>query len=125
EIQLRSTPGVGSTFTLYLPIKYPGPVVTQRTATAMAANPAAQVLPSTPVVVEQIPDDRENIEPGDTTLLVVEDDPHYARVMMDLARDNGFKVLLAMNGSTALEMAKQYVPIAVSLDVFLPDMMGW
>jgi CheY-like chemotaxis protein len=76
-------------------------------------------------VVEQIPDDREHIQPGDATLLVVEDDPHYARVLMDLARDHGFKVLLAMNGATALEVAKQYVPAAVSLDVFLPDMLGW
>ena len=63
--------------------------------------------------------------PGDTILLIVEDDPHYARVVMDLARDQGFKVLLAMRGADALDLAKQFQPTAVSLDVFLPDMLGW
>jgi len=75
--------------------------------------------------VEAIPDDRLEIEPGDHTLLIVEDDPHYARVMVDLARDKGFKVLVAMRGADALELARQYQPTAVSLDVFLPDMLGW
>ena len=75
--------------------------------------------------VEAIPDDRLEIEPGDNTLLIVEDDPHYARVMVDLARDKGFKVLVAMRGGDALDLARQYQPTAVSLDVFLPDMLGW
>ncbi len=109
EIQLRSTPGVGSTFTLYLPIKYAGAGVAQRQI-GSATVATAQILPVTSAVVEQIPDDREIVQPGDATLLVVEDDPHYARVMMDLARDHGFKVLLAMNGTAALEMARQYAP---------------
>ena len=55
----------------------------------------------------------------------MEDDPHYARIMIDLARDKGFKALLAMRGDDALDLAKQYQPTAVSLDVFLPDMLGW
>ena len=75
--------------------------------------------------IEQIPDDRLDIEPGDTILLIVEDDPHYARVLMDLARDKGFKVLVATRGADALDLAKQFQPTAVSLDVFLPDMLGW
>jgi CheY-like chemotaxis protein len=70
-------------------------------------------------------DDRLTIEPGDQILLIVEDDPHYARVIMDLARDNNFKVLVAMRGADALDLAKQFQPTAVSLDVFLPDMLGW
>ncbi|HEX5282096.1 MAG TPA: response regulator, partial [Micropepsaceae bacterium] len=127
EIQLRSTPGTGSTFTLYLPIKYSGAAVAPRQAAPGSGPPApVQIMPITQApVVEQIPDDREIVEPGDATLLVIEDDPHYARVMMDLARDHGFKVLLAMNGAMALEMARQYLPTAISLDVFLPDMLGW
>ncbi len=76
-------------------------------------------------VIEQIPDDRLEIEPGDSILLIVEDDPHYARVIMDLARDKGFKVLVSMRGADALDLAKQFQPSAVSLDVFLPDMLGW
>jgi CheY-like chemotaxis protein/signal transduction histidine kinase len=130
EIQLYSTPGAGSTFTLYLPLKYVGPATAQR-PTAEAARP--QFGQSVPVLapavldrpVEQILDDRLSIEPGDSILLIVEDDPHYARVLMDLARDRGFKVLVSMLGGDALDLAKQFQPTAVSLDVFLPDMLGW
>jgi CheY-like chemotaxis protein len=75
--------------------------------------------------VEQIPDDRLDLEPGDMVLLIVEDDPHYARVMVGLAHDNGFKVLVAHRGADALTLARQYQPSAISLDVFLPDMLGW
>jgi CheY-like chemotaxis protein len=89
-----------------------------------SAAPALQV--TTPErVIEQIPDDRLDLEPGDAILLIVEDDPHYARVLVDLARDKGFKVLVAARGTEALDLAKQFQPTAVSLDVFLPDMLGW
>ncbi len=74
---------------------------------------------------EQVPDDRRAISPEDTVLLIVEDDPHYARIMADLARDHGIKVLVAGRGTEALALARQYQPTAVSLDVFLPDMLGW
>ena len=122
EIHLRSTPDAGSTFTLYLPIKYVGSTTTSRPA---ATHAIAAPLTVAERVVEPIPDDRLEIQPGDAILLIVEDDPHYARILLDLARDKGFKVLLAMRGDDALDLAKQYQPTAVSLDVFLPDMLGW
>jgi CheY-like chemotaxis protein/signal transduction histidine kinase/HAMP domain-containing protein len=128
EIQLRSSPGVGSTFILYLPLRYVGPAGDVRVTERKEALPAPSVsmVPALGErVVEQIPDDRAVIEPGDSILLVVEDDPHYARIMMDLARDKNFKVLVTTRGSEALELAKQYQPTAVSLDIFLPDMLGW
>ena len=75
--------------------------------------------------IEAVPDDREHVQPGEPTLLVVEDDPHYARVLVDLAHDHGLKVLAASRGADALALARQYRPTAVSLDVFLPDMLGW
>jgi CheY-like chemotaxis protein len=58
-------------------------------------------------------------------LLIVDDDPHYARILCDLSRDKGFKVLIAMTGGEALSLAREYQPSAISLDVFLPDMLGW
>jgi HAMP domain-containing protein/CheY-like chemotaxis protein/signal transduction histidine kinase len=130
EIQLRSAPGQGSTFTLYLPQKYVGSLTDMRIVSAPEAEPRltslASLAPPNPEhAIEQIPDDRLTIEPGDSILLVVEDDPHYARIILDLARDCGFKVLAAGRGADALELAKQYQPTAVSLDVFLPDMLGW
>jgi len=124
EIQLRSTPGVGSTFTLYVPLRYAGVTVASRPSNATVSTRQITVL-SDVRPVEQIPDDRHELQAGDAVLLVVEDDPHYARVIVDLARDAGFRVLVAMNGADALALARQYQPMAISLDVFLPDMLGW
>ncbi len=74
---------------------------------------------------EQILDDRENIIEGDAVLLVIEDDAHYARILLGLARDRGFKVIVATRGATGLSLARQFVPDAISLDIYLPDMLGW
>src|SRR5438105_2943043 len=126
EIHLRSTPGVGSTFTLFVPMKYAGSASAPKRPVALAQeHPSYVIAPTQDRPVEQIADDRLSIEPGDPILLVVEDDPHYARIVVDLARDKGFKVLVSMRGADALELAKQYQPTAISLDVFLPDMLGW
>ena len=129
EIQLHSAPGKGSRFTLYVPQTYVGPSTSGAGWTENNAPPAVSSLHlSSPVAeppVAEIEDDRENLRPDDAVLLIVEDDLHYARVLMDLARDEGFQVLLATRGSEALTLAHQYHPIAVSLDVFLPDMLGW
>ena len=119
EIRLISTPGEGSTFTLYLPLAFPGAAatITRQTATAPIILPAPRE--------ENIPDDREAVQTGDQVLLIVEDDPHYARVLVGLARDKGFKAIAATRGSTALALARQFLPTAITLDIFLPDMLGW
>jgi HAMP domain-containing protein/CheY-like chemotaxis protein/signal transduction histidine kinase len=127
EIQLSSSPGKGSTFTLYLPQTYVGPSVV---ATADRKLQLAQPIPMaslavTDAPVERVPDDRESLQPDDSVLLIVEDDPHYARVLVDLSHDKGFKVLVASRGTEALALAREFHPTAVSLDVFLPDMLGW
>jgi HAMP domain-containing protein/CheY-like chemotaxis protein/signal transduction histidine kinase len=129
EIQLRSTPRQGSTFTLYVPQTYVGSsasVITNPERTSTYSKPSLQ-LPATVAeqIVERIEDDRDALQPGDNVLLIVEDDPHYARILCDLARDKGFKVLVAMRGMEALALAREFQPTAVSLDVFLPDMLGW
>jgi CheY-like chemotaxis protein/signal transduction histidine kinase/HAMP domain-containing protein len=128
EIQLRSIPSQGSTFTLYLPLTYVGPIASRLTSSE-SRTPVAPLKLSNIVVsehpIEEIADDRHDLQPDDAVLLIVEDDPHYARVLLDLARDKGFKVLVALRGAEALSLAREYHPTAVSLDVFLPDMLGW
>ncbi|HVV27394.1 MAG TPA: response regulator, partial [Rhizomicrobium sp.] len=123
ELQLRSAPGVGSTFTLFLPGRYTDQPSSTRAAPARLPAYAAAQNPER--AVERVPDDREALEPGVPVLLIVEDDPHYARILVDLAHDEGFKVLVAGRGNDALSLALEYRPSAISLDVFLPDMLGW
>ena len=126
EIQLRSTPGMGSTFTLFLPQNYSGPTTTVAEAEPSTRNRSFEAQLRAPErAVETIADDRDNLEPGESVLLIVEDDPHYARILIDLAHDNGFKGLIAQRGAEALALATEFNPNAVSLDVFLPDMLGW
>src|SRR4029453_3275850 len=116
---------------LYLPQTYVGPsvspvTVTDSPNTPTPPQPGAFLSVRVPEhQAEQIVDDRDTLQPDDAVLLIVEDDPHYARVMCDLSRDRGFKVLVAMRGAEALALAREYHPTAVSLDVFLPDMLGW
>jgi len=129
EIQLKSAPRQGSTFTLYLPQTYVGAAVPPVAKPAESGAPSNSItLLTTVAVTEQearIEDDRGDLLPGDTVLLIVEDDPHYARILCDLSRDKGFKVLIASTGAEALSLAREYSPTAISLDVFLPDMLGW
>jgi CheY-like chemotaxis protein len=122
EIRLKSSPGQGSTFTLYLPLAYQGAAYGRPAAPAYT-KPVAPVLPVQPV--ERVQDDREGLGDGDRPVLIVEDDPAYARMLMDAAHDKGFKVLVAQNGAEALSLAHKYPLAAVTLDVFLPDMLGW
>jgi HAMP domain-containing protein/CheY-like chemotaxis protein/signal transduction histidine kinase len=130
EIQLRSVPGKGSTFTLYLPQKYVGPAVAgvpplENNASSSLSAFQLSAVAAAERTVEVFRDDRDDLGTEDTVLLIVEDDPHYARVLCDLSRDKGFKVLRAGSGAEALALAREFRPAAISLDVFLPDMLGW
>jgi CheY-like chemotaxis protein len=130
EIQLRSTPGKGSTFTLYLPQTYVGPSTQIVNAASLPHHGPRLELPVSVMTamedpIEVLEDDRNNIQPGDAVLLIVEDDIHYSRILCDLSREKGFKVLVALRGAEALALAREFRPTAVSLDVSLPDMLGW
>jgi HAMP domain-containing protein/signal transduction histidine kinase/DNA-binding response OmpR family regulator len=128
EIQLRSSPGVGSTFTLYLPKTYVGASSAGTTPEARPGFLASSLQlahAAVSEIPEKLPDDRYDLQVGDTSLLIVEDDVHYASILTDLARSRGFKVLVAGRGAEGLALAREFHPTAVSLDVFLPDMLGW
>ena len=124
EIQLRSEPGAGSVFTLHLPLRYASMASEVRTksepgSTIPAPLPHAGLLPS------PIEDDRDNIAAGDQVLLIVEDDSNFGRILLDAARDTGFKGIVCQRGVDALTLATDYNPTAISLDIHLPDVLGW
>ncbi len=132
ELRLTSVPGQGSTFTLYLPLTYLGAAYrnvhespAQATSTPATGNAQFQPIALPVARVEELIDDREDLQPDDRVLLIVEDDPHYGRVLLNLARDCDFKAIVAKTGAEALSLARKHRPTAVTLDVFLPDMLGW
>jgi HAMP domain-containing protein/CheY-like chemotaxis protein/signal transduction histidine kinase len=126
EIRLQSKPGAGSTFTLFLPFAYSGPTQRQLGGPVPATHPANTVpVLSVAKLEEAVPDDRAAIGEGDGVLLIIEDDPHYARILLGIARGRGFKAVVTNRGQQALSLAREYLPAAICLDVFLPDMLGW
>ncbi|BAY65203.1 multi-sensor hybrid histidine kinase [Calothrix brevissima NIES-22] len=139
RIELISQLGEGSTFTLYLPlqemqtnvtakaseiVKQKNLLVTQITSSLPLVAPSLSVV-NLPNSQPEIADDRENIRVGDKVLLVIEDDVKFARILQDMAQQQGFKVLLALHGQAGLALAQQYKPDAITLDVCMPDLDGW
>jgi len=124
EIRLNSSPGHGSVFTFYLPENYVGPQISalQETRSAPRLVPLIVHQASKP---EQIPDDRESVAPGDPVVLIIEDDPHFAQVLLGMVRERGLKGVVSMYGGHVRALAHQFRPLAIMLDIFLPDMLGW
>jgi HAMP domain-containing protein/CheY-like chemotaxis protein/GAF domain-containing protein len=152
EIRLQSELGRGSTFTLYLPQSDGArwnlagseattsafqptvvpPAATQSTPRSLAL-PSDRLETMTMLLDSSelgeancsIEDDRDAIQPGDLTLLMIEDDVNFARILLDLARQQGFKGIVAVRGNVGLEMAQQLKPTAIMLDIRLPILDGW
>jgi HAMP domain-containing protein/CheY-like chemotaxis protein/signal transduction histidine kinase len=70
-------------------------------------------------------DDRDTLEPGDRVVMIVEDDANFAHILLDLARDKGFKGIVAHDGEAGLQLAHAYRPDAITLDIDMPGIDGW
>jgi HAMP domain-containing protein/CheY-like chemotaxis protein/signal transduction histidine kinase len=96
-----------------------GTVAARATEVSPAAFDPALTLPA------DVSDDRSDIRPGDQTLLIVEDDPAFARIVLDRARERGFKGVLTASGGAVVSLARKYRPVAITLDIGLEDVDGW
>jgi len=147
RIEIVSQPGHGSIFTLYLPRRHEGkdknsltplpsgPINSMRAAslikevplvenrlTTVDISPLPKVLVSLP---NDIPDDREIIQPGDRILLIIEDDDKFARILLDMSREQSFKTIVVLQSKQGLALAQEFKPNAIMLDIHMPEMDGW
>ena len=151
EIRVDSKPDKGSTFTLFLPMRYrePAPdspggaramissVVDAPSAPRISANPTWRPTPArgTASVKTQVPerraqqyiveDDHEAVNPGDRTVLVIENDANFAKILLGMAREKGFKGIVCLDGDSGLAAAHEYRPDAITLDIDMPGLDGW
>ncbi|MGE8405566.1 MAG: response regulator [Pseudomonas sp.] len=134
QIQVQSEPGKGSVFSLILPERYE-PIVEQDN---LAPAPQAQPATLPPVVLETLPplplaapvkrlafeDDRHKAPFATRCILVIEDEPNFARILFDLAHELGYSCLVAQAADDGFELAEHFIPDAILLDMRLPDHSG-
>ncbi|WP_240953908.1 response regulator [Sphingomonas sp. G-3-2-10] len=130
SIALVSEPGAGSSFTVTIPTEYDPaqvearPEPTAPTAPGTAAKPATKANAKGATRLSPIEDDRDRLEGARRVLLVVEDDQVFAGIVRDLSREAGFQALVAGTAEEAMDLAREYKPSAIVLDLGLPDQSG-
>ncbi len=142
NISLKSEQGKGSVFTVCIPVHYPGTGADENRGGENKTRPVQPPEPEKYSPVEQqkpsvakekqaqtaekefIKDDRDNLTGTDRTILIIEDDPNFAGILMRHCHNNGFKCIVTPTGEEGLKLAEQYKPDAISLDIKLPGMDG-
>ncbi|MEX0929901.1 MAG: HAMP domain-containing protein [Balneolales bacterium] len=120
---MKSTPGKGSSFTLFIPVKYTPLTISNEFNVDQTDGSGDRKNAVTEAVL--IEDDRHDIREEDRVLMIIKGDDHFSGTLMDIARDKDFKALMASSGQEGLVLARQYQPDAIALDLDLPDVEGW
>jgi signal transduction histidine kinase/CheY-like chemotaxis protein/HAMP domain-containing protein len=149
-IELESIPGAGSTFTLFLPVETVPVVASRETVEAINTYQQLQVgvddsdidtllnsikhstdpldprnLDIVSEMINDAGDDRSNIQPSDKVVLIVEDDLRFGKIIIERAHQEGVKAVVATNYIEVFDFINRFSPIAITLDVKLPDTSGW
>jgi CheY-like chemotaxis protein len=124
ELQVRSRPGEGSTFTLFAPLQTVTPIALPMTGSPARYDNTGSLVPSSMPTEYQLTDDRDHLGEG-PFVLIVEDDPTFASILLDLAREAGLKGVVSTAGAGTLAMARKLQPNAITLDLGLSDIDGF
>ncbi|MDM8554744.1 response regulator [Desulfococcaceae bacterium HSG7] len=130
-LALRTQKEIGSSFSLILPLKASATLENQdrqQEPPSRTMEPRESATVSAPLepAHPKPDDDRFDISKTDKrVLLIVEDDTRFAKILIEMGRQNNFKVIASVSGSEGVRMAEQYLPAAILLDIKLPVMNGW
>ncbi|MCH8347281.1 MAG: response regulator, partial [Proteobacteria bacterium] len=130
QIILESQPNKGSAFTLYIPQAYTG-ITLPGIDSELAPEPAAKAIEpaisreTAREATPEVPDDRANLTGNDRVVLIIEDDTKFATILLEKAREGGFKGVVATRGDDGFALAQKIEPDAILLDIKLPVMSGW
>ncbi|HLI93265.1 MAG TPA: response regulator, partial [Puia sp.] len=149
-IELESTPGRGSTFTLFVPIESSGVIPKEAADSLTSAYQQLQLGagsgeietllsslrvttdPADPTkmnivneMINDTGDDRNNVQQGDKIVLIVEDDLRFGKIIIEKAHEHDLKAIVATNYIEVFDFVNRFMPIAITLDVKLPDTSGW
>jgi len=148
-IELESVPGRGSIFTLFLPVENvighiskeisdnlnairqlqlggdSGEIDTLLNSLRVTGESDSPKLNIVNEMINDTGDDRSSIQAGDKIVLVVEDDLRFGRIIIEKAHEYGMKAVVAMNYLEVFDFINRFTPVAITLDVKLPDTSGW
>ncbi|AWA30201.1 histidine kinase [Flavobacterium magnum] len=131
-LSLKSVLNEGSEFTLRIPVSIstaghaiPDPAADPASAATAELSHGAPDRYVAPDIPEDLPDDRDAISAGDKVILIVEDDTHFAKSLLDYTRKRGYKGVVSVRGDHALNLALTFHPVGILLDIQLPVKSGW